>query len=78
MKKYTNSQKIAGEMACRDLSQKALDFYTTTDPLKVYEYEADEGKRYAYTGAIGDKDGLTFEELQEIFEEWHDDISGEV
>ena len=77
MKKYTNNQKIAGELACRSLSDLALRFYTGTDPLKVYEYETDEGKRYAYEGCIGNNENLTFEELDEIFSDWQKEIEEE-
>ena len=68
MKKFTNSEKVAGELAVRRMSQKAREFYNGTDPLAVYEYDADNGKRYAYSGAIGEDEDLTFEELQEVFE----------
>ena len=71
MKKFTNSQKVAGEMAVRSLSDKAAEFYNGADPLDVFEYEEDGKKLYAYSGAIGDRDGLTFEELERDFEEMY-------
>lgn len=44
MKKFNNSQKLAGEMAIRSLSDKAAEFYNGADPLDVFEYEED-GKK---------------------------------
>ena len=69
MKKFSNSQKLAGEMAVRSLSDKAAEFYNGADPLDVFEYEEDGTKLYAYSGAFGERDGLTFEELEKDFEE---------
>ena len=69
MKKFTNSQKVAGEMAVRSLSDKASEFYNGAEPLDVFEYEEDGAKLYAYSGAFGERDGLTFEELERDFEE---------
>ena len=47
MRKFTNSQKVAGEMAVRGLSDKAAEFYSGADPLDVFEYEEDGKKLYA-------------------------------
>lgn len=69
MRNYTNSQKVDGEMAVRGLSDKAAEFYIGADPLDVFEYEEDGAKLYAYSGAFGERDGLTFEELEKDFEE---------
>lgn len=69
MRNFTNSQKVAGEMAVRSLSDKAAEFYSGADPLDVFEYEEDGAKLYAYSGAFGERDGLTFEELEREFEE---------
>lgn len=71
MKKFNNSEKLAGEMAIRSLSDKAAEFYNGADPLDVFEYEKDGAKLYAYTGAFGERDGMTFEELESDFEEMH-------
>lgn len=71
MKKFNNSQKLAGEMAIRSLSDKAAEFYNGADPLDVFEYEEDGAKLYAYTGAFGKRDGMTFEELESDFEEMY-------
>ena len=51
------------------LSDKAAEFYNGADPLDVFEYEEDGAKLYAYSGAFGERDGLTFEELEKDFEE---------
>lgn len=74
MKKFSNSQKLAGEMAVRGLSDKAAEFYNGADPLDVFEYEEDGAKLYAYSGAFGERDGLTFEELERDFEEMQDEF----
>lgn len=75
MKKFTNSQKVAGEMAIRSFSDKAAEFYNGAgaDPLDVFEYEKDGKKLYAYSGAIGERDGMTFEELERDFEEMQEE-----
>lgn len=77
MKKFNNSQKLAGEMAIRSLSDKAAEFYNGTDPLDVFEYEEDGAKLYAYTGAFGERDGMTFEELERDFEEMQEELEDE-
>lgn len=71
MRKFNNSEKLAGEMAIRSLSDKAAEFYNGADPLDVFEYEEDGAKLYAYTGAFGERDGMTFEELESDFEEMY-------
>ena len=73
--KRTSAQKAAGEMAVRGMSAKAQDFYSGTDPLAVYEYDTEDGKRYDVTGCLGDSEGLTFEELEELFESWADELA---
>lgn len=76
----TNTMARNGELACRSLSEKARRFYCGTDPLTVWEYETDEGeKRYAVQfgkGAPIDYD-LTFEALEQEFEELQAEIDGE-
>lgn len=74
MRNFTNSQKVAGEMAVRSLSDKAAEFYNGADPLDVFEYEEDGAKLYAYSGAFGERDGLTFEELEREFEEMQEEL----
>lgn len=76
MRRFTISEKRAGEMAVRRMSDKAQDFYNGTDPLAVYEYEDEDEdedeepvKLYAIRGCIGDRDGMTFDELGKLFEE---------
>ena len=76
MKRFTNAQKVAGELACRRLSGKAERFYDSTDPFTVYEYTGDDGNAlYAYTGGFGEKAGLTFEQLQSDLEAIDDDVT---
>lgn len=74
MREFNNSEKVAGEMATRSLSDKAAEFYNGTDPLDVFEYEENGAKLYAYSGAFGERDGMTFEELERDFEEMQDDL----
>ena len=74
MRKFNNSEKVAGEMAVRSLSNKAAEFYNGSDPLDVFEYEEDGAKLYAYSGAFGERDGLTFEELERDFEEMQEEL----
>lgn len=71
MRKFYNSEKVAGKMATRSLSDKAAEFYNGTDPLDVFEYEENGAKLYAYSGAFGERDGMTFEELESDFEEMY-------
>ena len=56
MRKFTVSEKIAGESIISRLSEKAQWVYNETDPLRVYEYDdvhEDYGKKlYAYDGAF--------------------------
>lgn len=58
-RRYTNTEKVAGEQAVRKMSEKAQEFYSQTDPLNVYEYDSDGTKKYAYTGVF-EADGLSF------------------
>lgn len=74
MRKFNDSEKLAGEMAIRSLSNKAAEFYNGTDPLDVFEYEEDGNKSYAYSGAFGERDGMTFEELERDFEEMQEEL----
>lgn len=70
--------KLNGELACRELSEKALKLYNDTDLFKVYEYENKNGKKlYAYTGCLGDSEDLTFEELQDNLETLADELEEE-
>ena len=69
--KYNTRQKQAGELAVRSMSDKAQAFYSATDPLRVYEYDTDNGKRYSYDFGKGSgiiREGMEFDELQAEFE----------
>lgn len=63
--KLTNRMKLDGEIAARSLSEGAADFYNNADPLTLYEYDTDTGKRYTLTGVIERQD-LTFDEVDEV------------
>ena len=68
---YTSQMAFAGTAAARKLSPAAYAFYGTLNPFFLYEYETPDGLRYSYTGMIGEREGLAFEELQGILEELH-------
>lgn len=70
---YTNGMKADGELAVRRMSDKAQRFYNGTDPLEVYEYEADGATLYAVHDADGWTEGYTFEALEKDFEEMEGD-----
>lgn len=79
MRRYTMSEKRAGEMAVRRMSEKAQEFYNGADPLSVYEYDDEDEneepvKMYAIGGFLGDKDRMTLEELEELFISLQDEI----
>ena len=38
MRRFTNQEKIDGEMAVREMSEKAKRFYNGTDLIAVYKY----------------------------------------
>ena len=69
--KLTNRMKTAGELAIRRMTEKAQQGYYDTDPLDVFEYETEQGTRYA----VKNSDGITtwnftFEGLQDYLESW--------
>lgn len=68
--KLTNSMKVAGELAVRSMSAKAQTGYAGTDPLSVYEYDDEDGKRYAIKDTDGTRYGLTFEQAEAELEAW--------
>ena len=86
MKKFTNAQKVNGELACRGLSEKATEFYMMSYPLTVYEENVDiwsdedeyirTDKAY-YIRGIVEHDNLTFEDVNDIFEEYFETIMSE-
>lgn len=76
MRKFKSFEKTAGEMAVRRMSEKAQEFYNASEPLEVYEYDGnDEEPLYAYVGAWGEKDGMTFDELEKTLEELADELT---
>ena len=56
------------ELDVRHLSDKARRFYENTDPLDIYVCEVDGEMLYSVRGVL-EEDDLSFEELEEIFEE---------
>jgi hypothetical protein len=70
---FSNSEKVAGELAVRGLSKKAQNGYSGTDSVKVYAYtvcgEDDDFETvYAYEDMDGLHDGLTEQELEAVLE----------
>lgn len=73
--KFTNNEKVNGEMAVRSLSQKARDFYSGSD-IGVYEYKNyQDVTMYAVDGALGYHDGMTFDELGKFLEAYADEFA---
>ncbi len=66
---YTSKMALAGRVAAQKMSKRAFNFYARLSPFTLYEYDTDDGKRYSYRGMIGDADGLTFAELETLFED---------
>lgn len=64
MRKFTASEKTNGEMAIRNLSEKAQRVYSETDPLDVYERDG----MYFVRGCLGNRDNLTIDELDKFFD----------
>ena len=73
--KYTNEMKVKGELAVRNLSDKAQKFYNETDPISVY---ASYNGMYAVDGCMGSAEDLTLEQLESMFEEMYDDLNESV
>ena len=67
------AEKQAGELAIRRMSQKARDFYATTSPLEVREYDHGNGTMYACRGVLN-KDNMTFNKLEHLFEVFADEF----
>lgn len=67
--KFTNSDLRAGEMACRNLSDKAKWYYLNTDPLHVYGRDG----RFFVRGS-DERDDLSFEELEELLAQSADEF----
>jgi hypothetical protein len=74
---HNMKEKVAGEMAIRSMNEKAQEFYAGTDPLTVFEYDTENGKRYKIIGALGSRDDMTFTELEEMFTELYDELNTE-
>lgn len=72
--KCTNEMKVKGELAVRNLSDKAQKFYSETDPMSVYAYDG----MYAFDGCMGSAENLTLEQLESAFEGLYDDLNESV
>lgn len=74
MKRYTNDMKLRAEKAIWTMSEKAQRFESGTSPLDVYAYETEDGLRFDYfLGKTLAGEGLTFEEIEEAFEDLWDE-----
>lgn len=73
--KYTNDMKLRAEKAIWTMSEKAKRFESGTSPLDVYAYETEDGFRFDYfLGKTLAGEGLTFEEIEEAFEDLGDEV----
>ena len=63
MKKISINEKVNGELAMRDLCPKAWEVYSNTDPLTIAKCE--DGT-FSIRG-LCDADGLTFEQVEQLF-----------
>lgn len=68
--RLTNRQKVNGEMAVRQMSEKAQRGYAGTDPLAIYELEHYDEKRYVIVDVDGLSKPLTFAEAEATLESW--------
>lgn len=81
--KFTVAEKMAGERIINRLSEKAQYVYNETDPFACMSMTTPTGggdeegaeKLYAYDGAFGENQDLTFDQLNEdltcIYDELH-------
>lgn len=84
MKNFTRRERENGELALRNLSEKAFWLYSVTDPVTVWEIEKDieddEGecfetvKTYAIDFGGDFREDMSFKELEEFLEELADDL----
>lgn len=65
---FTTKQAFLGAQAARELSPAAFALYQQLR-ITIYKYETAYGSRYAYSGIIGNRHNLTFDELQYILGE---------
>ena len=68
--RLTNRQKVNGEMAVRQMSEKAQRGYAGTDPLALYEVGQDDETRYVIVDVDGQSKPLTFAEAEASLESW--------
>lgn len=64
-----------GDYAVSRMSEKAREYYNGAGGfVSVYEFQDCETNRYYYSvrGEINEGDGLTFSELEQLFEEYAD------
>ena len=79
MKEYSIEEKRNGELAVRELSEKAQTYYNENEVglVEVAGYKTgyeDGEKRYAITGEGRDDEWLTLKEVEEYFEEMQDEL----
>jgi hypothetical protein len=75
---YTPSEIISGRHMASRLSDKARNYYSTTDPIFVAEYKDEDGSiRYAYgeDHRHPQAEGLTLEQLDRAFCEAADELA---
>lgn len=67
--KLTARMKAAGELAIRQMSDKARRVYDGFEPFDVYEYGGEDGPLYAIKVLGETIYGLTFDQVQAHLEE---------
>lgn len=72
MKKHTNYEKSQGELAARNLSEKAQKLYDNTDPMTIY---ANNDGSFSVESCLFNDDFNTFEAMEKCFEEVYDEIA---
>lgn len=67
-----------GELAVRDMSAQAQDYYYNTDPIGVWEYHDLNGNKVydIFYGVI--EQGLTFEDVEKKFEAFYEETFGDL
>lgn len=64
-------------MAVKGFGEKAAEAYNGED-VRVYEFRGADGSTlYAYDGAWGTAQGLSFEELEEFFDDIWEEVYSE-
>lgn len=73
--KFVNSEKVNGELAARNFSEKAKKYYYGAEPLELYEYRnGNDEVKYAVKDCDGIHENLDFEQVDEWFCQMQEEI----